>query len=425
MTGNRKLASKPFLASIFGDRTAIMFRMAFRNVFRQKRRSLYTSLAMFGGFALASLSIGLADGSYNQIIESFTRNNMGHIQIHGVGYLDKPTLYNNIEDYESIGQDAANISGVDGWTPRLYSGGLASVGTKTSGVQVIGIDPKREDEVLNFTSKVKTGEMMPLEANHSALIGKGLTKSLNAEVGDSIIIVSQAADGSIANDIYRITGVVDSGDEISDRATMYLHIEDAQELFVLQGRVHEIIIVADKMGKVTELTEKVRGVIDTSKYSALPWQEFAKSFYEAMSADKQGNYITQMIIALIVAIGVLNTVLMSVLERTREYGVLKAVGTTPIQIIQLIVSEVFILASGSVLVGAIFGIIGNSILAKVGIDFGTEFTIGGFTMDKMFSEVSAGSLILPALMVFVTAIVVSVFPAIHAARTEPAKTMRM
>ncbi|MGC9315032.1 MAG: ABC transporter permease [bacterium] len=278
MTGNRKLASKPFLASIFGDRTAIMFRMAFRNVFRQKRRSLYTSLAMFGGFALASLSIGLADGSYNQIIESFTRNNMGHIQIHGVGYLDKPTLYNNIEDYESIGQDAANISGVDGWTPRLYSGGLASVGTKTSGVQVIGIDPRREDEVLNFASKVKTGEMMPLEANHSALIGKGLTKSLNAEVGDSIIIVSQAADGSIANDIYRITGVVDSGDEISDRATMYLHIEDAQELFVLQGRVHEIIIVADKMGKVTELTEKVRGVIDTSKYSALPWQEFAKSF---------------------------------------------------------------------------------------------------------------------------------------------------
>ncbi|MGC9315031.1 MAG: ABC transporter permease [bacterium] len=144
-----------------------------------------------------------------------------------------------------------------------------------------------------------------------------------------------------------------------------------------------------------------------------------------MSADKQSDYITQMIIALIVAIGVLNTVLMSVLERTREYGVLKAVGTRPTQIIQLIVSEVFILASGSVVVGAFFGIIGNSILAKVGIDFGTEFTIGGFTMDKMFSEVSVGSLILPALMVFVTAIVVSVFPAIHAARTEPAKTMRM
>jgi ABC-type lipoprotein release transport system permease subunit len=425
MTDINQNSGKTFLGRIFGDKTAIMFRMAFRNVFRQKRRSFITALAMFGGFTLASLAIGLADGSYNQIIDSFTRNNMGHIQIHGEGYLDRPTLYNTIDDFAFIENAVSGISGVEGCAPRVYSGGLASVGTKTFGVQIIGIDPKSENSALGFASKVKIGEMLPDKANHTALIGKGLAKSLNASAGDSIVIVSQAADGSIANDIYRISGIVDSGDEMSDRSSMFLHIENAQELFVLEGRIHEIIIVVEKIRKVASITADIRGVVDTSKYSVLPWQEFAKGFYDAMSADKQGNYITQLIIALIVGIGVLNTVLMSVLERTREYGVLKAVGTTPAQIIKLIMSEVFILASASVIVGAIISIIGNSILSKVGIDFGTEFTIGGFTMEKMFSEVSAGSLTLPTLMVLVTAIVVSVFPAIHAARTEPAKTMRM
>ncbi len=416
---------KTLLARIFGGKIALMFKMAARNVFRQKRRSIYTALAMFGGFFLASISIGLGDGSYSMVINGFTRSNMGHIQIHGKGYLDKPTLYNTITDYGEIGEKVMEIDGIDGWTPRLYSGGLASVDNKTSGVQVVGIDPLRENRTMNFSGKVETGEMIADTASHNAMVGKGLAKTLEAKVGDSIVIVSQAADGSIANDIYRISGIIGSGNDLSDRATMYLHIEDAQELFVLYGQIHEMVILADKVKKAVPLTKKVRAVIDTSKYSAKSWQVFAKSFYEAMTADKQGNIITQIVIAIIVAIGVLNTVLMSVLERTREYGVLKAIGTTPLQIFFLILFEVFVLAAASILIGAAFGIIGNSILAKVGIDFGTEFSMGGFTMDKMVSEVSRDSLLLPTLMVFVTAMIVSIFPAVYAARTRPAKTMRM
>jgi len=424
MTNLNDNKKKSFARRIFDDKNSTMFKMAFRNVFRQKRRSFITALAMFGGFFLASLSIGLGDGSYNQIIDGFTRNTMGHIQIHGKGYLDKPTLYNTISDYEVIGERVMSVDGIDGWAPRLYSGGLASIGSKTSGVQIIGIDPKRDISVLNFSSKIENGEMLPVEPGHNSLIGKGLAKYFNAQVGDSIILVSQAADGSIANDIYRISGIVDSGDEISDRSSLYLHLDDAQELFVLDGRIHEMIIVVSNIKKAVPLSKEIGTIIDSSKYSVYSWQEFAKGFYEAMSADKQGNYITQVVIAIIVAIGVLNTVLMSVLERTREYGVLKAIGTTPAQIFKLIIFEVLILSVASIFAGAILGIIGNSILAKVGIDFGMEFSVGGFMMDKMYGEVSKNSLLLPALMVFLTAIIVSIFPAIHAARTEPAKTMR-
>lgn len=422
---NNDTNKKSLIARIFGVKIALMFKMAARNVFRQKRRSFYTALAMFGGFFLASISIGFGDGSYGQVINAFTHGNMGHIQIHGKGYLDKPTLYNTITNYDEIGETVMEIDGIEGWTPRLYSGGLASVGTKTTGVQVVGIDPVRENRTMNFSGKVKKGEMIADTANHNAMIGNGLAKTLEADVEDSIVIVSQAADGSIANDIYRISGIIDSGNDLSDRATIYLHIEDAQELFVLDGRIHEMVILCDKVKKAVPLTKKIRSVIDTSKYSVKSWHVFAKSFYEAMTADKQGNIIMQIVIAIIVAIGVLNTMLMSVLERTREYGVLKAIGTTPLQIFVLILFEVLILTVASVFIGAVMGIIGNSILAKVGIDLGIEFSMGGFTTDKMVSEVSRDSLLLPTLMVFLTAMFVSIFPALRAARTEPAKTMRM
>jgi len=404
----------------------MLLKIAFRNIFRHKRRSFLTALAMFGGFILASFFIGMADGTYNQVIDIFTRTNLGHIQIHGDGYLDKPSLYNTIDDYEAIGEKAAGIEGVEAWTPRILSGGLVSVGDKTYGASIRGIDPAKEDGAMNFSGKLVEGELIANEAGSGVLLGKGLAKILKTGVGDSVVIVSQAADGSIANDIYPIKGFVELGDDMSDRTTMFMNLVDAQELFVLQGRVHEIVILVENIKGVRPISGRIKETLNREELDVEPWQEFAKSFYQAMQADKQGNYITQFIIMLIVAVGVLNTVLMSVLERTREYGVMKAIGTKPVHIFFLIILEVLLLASVSMVIGSGMGMLVNYLFARAEISMpgGMQFDIGGMEIKHWTAEITASSVYFPAITVFLSALLVSIFPALRAAKTSPAKTMR-
>ena len=402
----------------------MIFKIAFRNIFRQKRRTILTALAMIVGFTLSSVFIGWSDGAYGNIIAMFTRNRIGHIQVHREGYLDKPSLYKTISEYSAVGKAIQTIAGVEAWTPRVFGAGLGSVDEKSTTVQIFGVDVARETKATQFDKKVIEGRVLDKTPSHEAVIGKGLATTLSATLGSEIVIFSQGADGSIANDVYTIVGIVESGDDTTDRMTCYLNLKDAQELFVLEGRIHEIVLTVSKINQVHKITKAIEARLNDSTLHVAPWQEVAKPFYRAMQADKQGDSVGRIVIMLIVAIGVLNTVLMSVLERTREYGVLKAVGTKPTQIFRLVICEVFIIALGSICVGALLGVLTNYLLSIYGITLPEEFTYGGIKFETMYAEVNARSLIIPAITVLLSATVVSLFPAIKAARIMPAKAMR-
>ena len=400
-------------------------KIAFRNALRQRRRTILTALTMFGGFVLASISIGWGEGTYTYVINMFTRNRLGHIQIHREGYLDKPSLYKTIDDYHRIGKKIQNLEGVEAWAPRLFSSGLVSVEDKSAAVQVIGIDPALEQETTRFNKKIIEGKPFSPDSSSEAILGKGLAEVLHAQPADEAVIVSQAADGSIANDLYRIIGILESGDEVSDRMAFYLPLGEAQRLFALGERIHEIAIVVRGLDRVEALTQRISQELNASHLTVDPWQEFAKSFYQAMQADLQGMWIMLFVITLIVAVGVLNTVLMSVLERTREYGVLRALGTKPRQIFWQVLAEVNIIAVASIVVGAGLSILINYLLSIHGVSMPGSFTYGGIEFNKFYSQVSDRSLFIPALTVLLAASVISVFPALRAARIEPAKAMRI
>jgi ABC-type lipoprotein release transport system permease subunit len=402
----------------------ITFKMAYRNVWRQKRRTLLTVLTMMGGFVLASMAVALSDGAYNFVINLFTSTRLGHIQIHGRGYLDKPTLYNTISDYETIGREVDSVAGVVSWAPRIYSAGLASVGERSAGVRISGIDPVRETETTSFDKKMIKGRMFSDSDTLETILGQGLADALKAEPGDSLVILTQGADGSIANDLYLVVGVLDSGDPLSDRTAMYLRLADAQELLVLQGRAHEMAIVIKHIHDVDRIAARISDAINQPDLVVEPWQVFAASFYNAMKADQQGTWIMILIIVLIVSVGVLNTVLMTVLERTREYGVLRAVGVRPAQVSRLVVYEVLVMAVGSVMVGLVLALALNYWLSQTGVYYGTSFTYGGVEFSRVYSEMNVRSYVIPALTVLVSAVFVSLFPAVKAARTLPAKAMR-
>ncbi|MBI5805790.1 ABC transporter permease [candidate division TA06 bacterium] len=402
----------------------MILNLAIRNVFRQKRRSLLTILTMVGGLALAAVTVGWVDGSYNYLINIFTRNITGHLQVHAYGYLDRPSLYKTIDDYESVGRIIEQDKYAHSWAPRLYAAGLASVGEKSTAVEIIGIQPTREQATLGFSARVKQGQALTDEPDGEAVIGKGLSVILKAGLDSTIVIVSQAADGSIANDRFRICGIIETGDEQADRMALYLNIGDAQRLLALEGKTHQLVVVAKKLEQTERLVNDLRRGLNGRGLDIQPWQVVARAFYQSMEADKRGHNIMLLVIMLIVAVGVLNTVLMSVLERTREYGVLRAVGTRPGQIFRLVVAEVMVLALISIVLGTLLGLAGNWVMSLRGIKF-PPTDIGGITFDTMKGEVTAKSVYYPALLVLLASFLVSIFPARRAARIEPAKAMRI
>lgn len=404
----------------------MILKIAFRNVFRQKRRSLLTALTMVGGFVLTAISIGWSDGTYSSIINMFTRNRLGHIQIHGKGYLDKPSMYNTIRNYRKIGKDIKEIKGVNSWSPRLFAAGIASLEEKSTGIEVIGVDPELENRTTRFNNKIIKGSTFSSEPSQEVILGKGLAEILDAEAEkDEIVILSQAADGSIANDLYRVQGIIDSGDPMQNRTAVYLHLKDAQSLFVLEGQIHEIAVIANHLDQVEKIMQKINQKLNKSSLSVASWKEFAQSFYQAMKADQQGMWIMIFVIMLIVAVGVLNTVLMSVLERTREYGVLKAVGTRPLGVMGQILLEVIFLTLASIMIGSGISYVVNSVLSVHGISLPQSFTYGGVEFKTMYSEVNVRSFLLSGITVLLSALLISLIPAFRAARIKPAKAMRV
>ncbi|TYB91364.1 MAG: ABC transporter permease [Kosmotoga sp.] len=403
----------------------LIFKIALRNLVRQRRRTFFTALSMIVGFVLASLFIAWADGSYNYIIDNFTRNRLGHIQIHKKGYLNKPTLYKTVGNYRTIEKKLKNTENVTDWTPRIFTGGLVSVEQESSGAQITGIDPKREKSTTNIHKKIIKGDYFSEEISREVLLGKGLAEFLEANIEDKLVIVSQAADGSIANDAYTVKGILDLGDDMSNRTSVYMKIDQAQKLFVLNNRIHEIAINVNSLKNVEVVSERLKQKISDKSLSIETWKEFAKSFYRAMKADMEGMWISLLVVIIVVAIGVLNTVLMSVLERRREYGVLKALGTKPGQIIKMVLYETSVLAVISIIIGTMLALIVNYIFSKHGIALPNPIEWGGMRFEYMKGEINLRSYVIPAITVFLSGVVVSFFPAVKAAKTKAAEVMRM
>jgi len=270
----------------------MIFKIAFRNIFRQKRRTILTALSMLSGFVLSAFFIGFSDGSYGNIINMFTKNKTGHIQIHQKDYLENPTIYKSIDNYKNIFKKLKTIQGIESYTPRVYTSGLVSVRDKSAGARVIGIEPYLENKTTNFNKNiVKGGKNLSKKASKEVLLGIGLSKLLKTKVGEEIIIVSQGSEGEIAYDIFNIIGLINSGDELGDKMAFYIHIDDADSLFSFKGKIHEIAINTRAIRNVDSIKKKITEKINNPELAVASWKEFAKSFYDAMKADQAGMWI--------------------------------------------------------------------------------------------------------------------------------------
>lgn len=418
----------------------LAFKLAWRNIFRQKRRSILTIMTMTGGFFLSSLSIGWMEGSYGNMILFFTGHRTGQIQVHRQGYLEDPSIYDTIENYLSAGESIGFLEEVEAWAPRIYAGALLAsreegspqgVFANSAAAAVTGIDPGLEEQATSFSEQLVKGEMLTasgadslLFATGQILLGKELSLILDVEPGDSVILFSRAVDGSSADRRYTVKGIVSTGNNELDRTTAYITLADAQLLFALEGKVHEIAVMTGSLDNVERITSGITELLQRDDLSVEPWQVFAREFYNGMKADEASLQIMLAIIIGMAALGVLNTILMMVLERRREFGVMKAVGTRPGSIIRMIVIEANIMGILSIAAGSILSTAGLLILSRHGWVLDPPLDYGGFTFREMLATITPECYWIPALCIILTASAVSLIPALKAAHTDPAKSLR-
>lgn len=397
-------------------------KMAYRNMFRQKRRSVLTALTMGGGVALFAMALGMGEGSYDYIIDAFTRARTGHIQVHSGDYLDRPSIYKVIRTPDDVGARIGGVPDVRAWAPRVYSSALAFVGPKTSGARVMGVDPVREAATTNLRARVGRGRFLADDAQDEVVISPGLGAAIKADIGDEVAFIAQAADGSIANMLYTVVGFL--GDDAPLEREAYLHIDTAREFLALGDAAHEIAILLSTHQKAGRATGDIRAAVADDTLDVQPWQVVERLFYEAMQTDKQGSWVSVIVIMIIVAVGVLNAVLMAILERSREYAVLRALGTQPWTVFRLVLLETLFIAAASIVGGTLVGVAGNAYLSRNGIPLPTAVQYGGMLFDRVLGAVTWQTIWAPAAVTLATAAVVSVGPAMRAMRVQPATGMR-
>lgn len=384
-----------------------------------------TGLSMTGGYLLCAISYSLVEGSYNNVIEYFIQDQTGHIQIHQSDYLERPRLYKSIDDFSSVSEILDGEPDVKSFAPRIKAAALVYANNKNTPARVVGIDPDKESTTSRLRQKIKEGNYIDSTTNsegyYSALIGRSIADLLQVKIGEQIILLSQGADGSMANDIFIIKGIAGTRSS-RDKLTVYLPMPAAQDFFSMQDKIHEVAVLLNHTNQTVDAAKNLQKKLDKDLIAS-SWQKVEETFYKTMQADKQGNKFTLGIIVFIVFIGVLNTVLMTVFERTREFGVLKSIGTRPRNLLSMIVLETSMLSLLSCFLGFLLSLLLVYWFTVDGFELAQPMDVGGIAFTHIRGEMSPLVFVAPLLIIFFSAIAVSIPPGIRAARISPVKAL--
>ncbi len=403
--------------------------VAWRNLWRQKRRSLITAFAMATGVALCMTIIAVTDGMYSDMFEIMVEQQLGHVQVHHPDYPKKKLLFDTLGDRDALIEQLEAIEGTAAVSPMLASYALVGGEDKSTGARLVGIDPARDGQVSPLKDRVKEGVYLSDEASHQILLGHALAEDLGVTLGDEVVAVTSAADGSVGNDLYTVVGLYKSGDVAMDKSGGYLHIDDAEELLFLPDQAHGLTLLTGSHELVEEYALSVHGSIGAETVQVQAWWDASPSTAQLMSMRDATAFFMLSIVFGVAAFGVINTMLMSVFERTREMGVLRALGLRPGKLVLLIVLESFFLAAVAATIGLVMGGLFDWYLVVYGLDFSGAapdgFSFEGVMLDPvMKAEVRPMGIILTVVCVFGVSVLASLWPAWRAARLQPVTAIR-
>ena len=397
-------------------------RMAWRNIWRNRRRTGVTIAAMSLAFFVMVQYGGLVQGYMSNMRNNILDLELGDGQVHALGYLDDPSIHTRIGDPDAIltRLDAAGVPAAG----RLLAFGLAAAGDASAGVQLRGVDVARDAKVSKVGRQVTKGEWLDPAEPNGVVLGRRLARNLGVQVGGELLVLAQAADGSTANDLFKVRGILKGISEGVDRGGVYMIQSTMRELFVVPQGVHQLI-VRDVNQPLLEVTMAAVSKA-ASKQDVRSWRELLPTLSSML--DAQSGMVAFMFLIVYAAIGVvlLNAMLMAVFERIREFGVLKAIGLGPMQVLRIIVTEAFLQAGLAIVIGGVLALPSGWYLANHGMDLGGEgFSVAGMAWDSTWRAAFNGTVVGQAigLLLFVVGVAVT-YPALKAAFIRPVTAIR-
>lgn len=397
---------------------------------RHLRRTSITIFSIAFGLAVILWLQCILAGRNQNIIETITATHIGHLQIYNKKYPKEHLIqfsFPKVPDF---------LNGVlprgASYAPRINLPSLVSSGEQSMPILLEGIDPVLEGGAFRIASSLVEGEYLTQDTSpncdlHQAYIGRSLAEILNVKVGNKIVILAQAADGSLGNEMLRVKGVFDTGSPEFDKGMVFSTLNCASKIGSIQG-IHEVAIqFAD-----TNLEKPLKAAIAEKLSSDLMVTSWSESMPRMMSIVKYNDatlILVSAMLFIVITMGIINTLLVSVFERTKEFGVMAALGVHPNQIISVVVMESVFIGLFSIILGILFGLSAVLYHQKFGFDVtplvGKELTVGSFKMDLMIYPLFKLTSFLKSVtwtLVFIVG--AAAFPAWRASRLSPIEAMR-
>lgn len=306
--------------------------LAWRNLWRNKRRTLITVASVFFAVILSVITISMNQGSYERMIDSFVKFSTGYIQIQDVLYDDEPSIDNTLLFDENLAALLEDFkSEIDYYVPRLQNFALVSTTEKTKGTLIIGIDPELENRFNNLTDNITEGEY--LEANDEAVVlSEGLAEILRMKTGDTLVLIGLGFQGTNAAGKFPVKGIVKLRVPEMNNNTVYMPLKAAQWFYLADNRLTSLILMPSNPNKTNQLAAGLNEKIDKDWLRVLTWEEMLADLLNLMKFDMAGNSIILSILYLVIAFGIFGTILTMVMERIKEFGMLISLGMRRFQL---------------------------------------------------------------------------------------------
>jgi ABC-type lipoprotein release transport system permease subunit len=401
--------------------------LAYRNLWRNRRRTLLTLSAMVVSAALLILALGIFSGMMDDMLATTTGLYHGHLVVATPAYHDRRDLHAHLPVTASELPALTTLSGVRGLAPRLRAFGLLSRENSSQPVELLGVDPRREAQVTTLHGKLVAGRPLKSDDAGVVVIGSALARKLDATIGSEVVVMTQAADGSIGNDLLTVCGIYTTGDSRYDGRLALTNLPWLQQLLTLDGRIHEAVIALDDPLQAFAAADRLNAALPEG-IAARDWGELLPEMREAIASFDVSRLIVAVILYIATGLGILNTCFMSVMERTREFGLLLASGMRPWGIRRLVLLESLLLG----VIGLALGLLGGGLLTwymqAVGIDLSAAITpvtyAGSTILPRLRAVFDLGNFLIPAGMLLAVAVLAGFLPANRAARLDPVAALR-
>ena len=405
---------------------AIFVRVALRNLVRNPRRALLTFAALAVGFAAYLFLGALIRGFFVQMRDNATDLLAGHVQIEVKGLRDDFDAKLTLPNAEEMMKQARSNPVVMAATARLQAMTMASSPTQTEPVMLYAVDPDTERKVTRLHEALREGRYLSAGKAREILIGRSLANRLGVRVGEKIVVMAPAADGTLGSAALRVAGVYETGNEVLDRNTAMTTLGAGRELLGTTAVSAIVMRVADSEN-VELVAAQLAPVLTGSNEQVVTWKTLLPEVVQMLDLSSVDLYVVLIVLFVVVALGVMNTMLMAVLERTREFGLQLALGTRPVQIVRTVLYESLVLGVIGLAIGFLLG---SGIVAyyrTVGFDLSNYAaivkTIPGMT-GVVYPIISLGDVWVPMLALLLTSLAAALYPAWRAARLDAIQALR-